>query len=316
MAGLWVGGAQWAYAVCIRCVFVSLSCIDWTNADRQTGATALGATGPASQKDRAIVPGGRQAVVLLPLPILPPPPSTGFPLWLPPIASPYNAVLLLPLTIYPSSPVASMPHQSFLPTCGPSGQVWRGHTVHMSGTNGSQRSMAEISATEVCWRCFGNVAECWRRVAARTALLAPAAAQMRWINEGAGAVAKAVWLTVADHQILHDVFPGICCQWSVWERPPTHTLYLRNALCETPGPGCGRHQQADAAVDRLLASGCGVRHLRRTASASPGGCWRLMVVGDGDGMGVCPTPARHLARPTPLVGGPCHRLPRTGLGAT
>ena len=33
-------------------------------------------------------------------------------------------------------------------------------------------------------------------------------------------------------------------------------------------------------------------------------------------MGVCPTPARHVARPTLCVSGLCHRLPRAGLGAT
>ena len=41
--------------------------------------------------------------------------------------------------------------------------------------------------------------------------------------------------------------------------------------------------------------------------------WR---VGGWDGMGVCPTPARHVARPTLCVSGLCHRLPRAGLGAT
>ena len=35
-----------------------------------------------------------------------------------------------------------------------------------------------------------------------------------------------------------------------------------------------------------------------------------------DGMGVCPTPARHLASLTLVVGGLCRRLPRAGLGAT
>ena len=35
-----------------------------------------------------------------------------------------------------------------------------------------------------------------------------------------------------------------------------------------------------------------------------------------DGMGVCPTPARHVARPTLCVSGLCHRLLRAGLGAT
>ena len=38
--------------------------------------------------------------------------------------------------------------------------------------------------------------------------------------------------------------------------------------------------------------------------------------GGWDGMGVCPTPARHVARPTLCVSGLCHRLPRAGLGAT
>jgi len=33
-------------------------------------------------------------------------------------------------------------------------------------------------------------------------------------------------------------------------------------------------------------------------------------------MGVCPPPARHVARPTLCVSGLCHRLPRAGLGAT
>ena len=33
-------------------------------------------------------------------------------------------------------------------------------------------------------------------------------------------------------------------------------------------------------------------------------------------MGVCPTPARHVARPTLCFSGLCHRLPRAGLGAT
>ena len=35
-----------------------------------------------------------------------------------------------------------------------------------------------------------------------------------------------------------------------------------------------------------------------------------------DGMGVCPTPARHVTRPTLCVSGLCHKLPRAGLGAT
>ena len=38
--------------------------------------------------------------------------------------------------------------------------------------------------------------------------------------------------------------------------------------------------------------------------------------GGGDGMGVCPTPARHIARPTTRIGWSCRRLPRAGLGAT
>ena len=38
--------------------------------------------------------------------------------------------------------------------------------------------------------------------------------------------------------------------------------------------------------------------------------------GGWDGMGVCPTPARHVTRPTLCVSGLCHRLPRAGLGAT
>ena len=42
-----------------------------------------------------------------------------------------------------------------------------------------------------------------------------------------------------------------------------------------------------------------------------GGWW-----GGWDGMGVCPPPARHVARPTLCVSGLCHRLPRAGLGAT
>ena len=33
-------------------------------------------------------------------------------------------------------------------------------------------------------------------------------------------------------------------------------------------------------------------------------------------MGVCPTPARHIARPTTRIGWSCCRLPRAGLGAT
>ena len=49
----------------------------------------------------------------------------------------------------------------------------------------------------------------------------------------------------------------------------------------------------------------------RRGLAPPGGCW-----GGWDGMGVCPTPARHVARPTLCVSGLCHRLPRAGLGAT
>ena len=33
-------------------------------------------------------------------------------------------------------------------------------------------------------------------------------------------------------------------------------------------------------------------------------------------MGVCPTPARHIAEPMMCTSRPCRRLPRTGLGAT
>ena len=62
--------------------------------------------------------------------------------------------------------------------------------------------------------------------------------------------------------------------------------------------------------------GVGDRHLVTVPQGVVGDPLPWGGEGQGDGMGVCPTPARHVARPTLCVSGLCHRLPRTGLGAT
>ena len=56
----------------------------------------------------------------------------------------------------------------------------------------------------------------------------------------------------------------------------------------------------------------------RACGGGHGGSWGEVPGRDdrGGGMGVCPTTARHVARPTLCVSGLCHRLPRAGLGAT
>ena len=53
-------------------------------------------------------------------------------------------------------------------------------------------------------------------------------------------------------------------------------------------------------------------HKDRSNFFDEGGQWG----GGWDGMGVCPTPARHIAGPTTRIGWPCRRLPCAGLGAT
>ena len=118
-------------------------------------------------------------------------------------------------------------------------------------------------------------------------------------------------------------------------RPPGPPLATPTGGCtgHTPAAPCPRFDRSVPPSHRPSAQEVTRRQrqprlglwspLSDAAAWRPGRWWSagrrggLGLGGGGwDGMGVCPTPARHVARPTLCVSGLRHRLPRAGLGAT
>ena len=88
---------------------------------------------------------------------------------------------------------------------------------------------------------------------------------------------------------------------------------------------CGRHRTSVTLLDRMyLRSVNGQQSCLTTGGRGGegrggegrGGEGRGGEGRGGEGRGECPTLDRHAARQTQSLGGPCHRLPRAGLGAT